>query len=109
MAVAVLGERLHDRVVKVSTPEAEDGEVGAGLALLGDIGLQPVGVADADVEIAVGGQKDAGDFVVGLHAFGDLIGEFQPLGPGGGATGCKVVQRRPGSRRGRRLWWGART
>ena len=34
--------------------------------------------------------KDAADLAVLLHGFGDLIGQFQPLGPGGG-TACGQV------------------
>jgi len=50
-------------------------QVDAALALAGDELLQGVGIRDTDIEIAVGGENHPGDFPLGRHPFGGLVGE----------------------------------
>ncbi len=60
VAVAGLRQLLHHRVVVIVAAETEHGEIDARVALAGDEILQRVGIGDADVEIAVGGQHARG-------------------------------------------------
>ena len=59
VAIAGLRELLHQRVVEVARAHAEDRQVDAGLALSRDEALQLALIADADVEVAVGGEDHA--------------------------------------------------
>ena len=59
MAVAVVGQLLHRRVLEVAHAEAEHGQEDAALALLLDQAHQLGLAGDADVEIAVGAEDDA--------------------------------------------------
>ena len=53
VAVAVLGEALHERVVVVAHAEPEHGEEHPALALAGDEALELVRIGDPDVEVTV--------------------------------------------------------
>ena len=83
LAVAVLGQRLHGRVVQIAATKAQHAEVNATVALVGDEIRQRLGVGNPDIEIAIGGQDDARDLASAGHAFSHLIGLLQPGLPGG--------------------------
>ena len=67
VAVAMLREALHQRVVVVAHPETEHRERDPALALARDVVLERVGVGEADVEVPVGGEDDA------VHPAGDEV------------------------------------
>ena len=93
VAVAVIGEHLHARVLVVVVADAEGREVDAVVALLLDQLQQIVVAGDADVEVAVGGEDDAvvaaGDEVL----FRDVIRELNALRSGGRAARLETIER----------------
>ena len=94
-AVAVLGQRLHQRVVVVAHAEAEHREEDSLAALALDEALQLVPVGDADVEVAVGRQDHPIDPVGIEILLGQRIGLANALAAGGaaGASSCSITPR----------------
>ena len=72
-----MGEGLHRCVLQIAAPEAEHAEVGAGIAFVFDVGLKTARIAEADVEIAVRGEDDAGHVTIRFHGFGECVGLFE--------------------------------
>ena len=93
-AVAGLGDLLSDDIVVIALAEAEHGEENAALALSRDKILKAVGVDDAHIEVAVGGENDAVDLVFREVLLGKLVGEREPLAACGRAAGAQIFQRR---------------
>ena len=93
-AVAVLRERLHQRVVVIAHAEAEHGEEHALAALALDIALQLVRVGDADIEIAVGGEDDAVDAIGIEILLGERVGLADALAARRAAAGAELIDGR---------------
>ena len=83
IAVTVVGDLFHHRLVVIACPEAERGERDAAVALPFDHVDQRVGVGNADVEIAVRGQDHAVHAALDEALLGHGIGEFEPRSAGG--------------------------
>ena len=90
-AVAVLRDGLHELIVVVALPEAEDRQEDAAFALRLDHRLQRLVIARPDVEVAVGRQHDAVDAVLDETLFGQAIGLFQPRRAGGRTARLKPL------------------
>ncbi len=94
VAVPLVGQLLHRRVVEVARAEAEHGEKDAAAPLLLDQADQ-LGVArHADVEVAVGGEDDAVRAAADEVLFGDAVGELYPRAAVGRAARLKPLDRR---------------
>src|SRR5204863_34312 len=77
----------------VVAAHADAGEIDAALALLLDQIGQSVGVGDADVEVAVGGEDDA-VVAVRQEVIGrDLVGQLDSVAARGGTAGLEVGER----------------
>ena len=92
-AVPVLGEGLHGLVIVVALTEAENREENSGVAFALDEILQFLGVGDAHVEIAVGGEDHAVDGALVEVLLGELIGKVDAFRPGGGAARAEIIER----------------
>ena len=93
IAVAVLGEALHQRIVEIAAPKPQHAEEDPLVALGLDKGLERVRAVDTDIEVAVRRQDHP------VHPVGNLVlrrqpvGELDPLGPGGRPARRKIVER----------------
>ena len=82
VAVALVGQHLHLRVLDVAGAEAEDGEEDAVLALRFDELFELAVARRADVEVAVGGEDDAVVAAVDEVLFRDVVGELDARAAG---------------------------
>ena len=93
VAVAGIGQLLHQPFVVVAAAEAERGERNAAFAFFGHHAAQGVEIGNAHVEIAVGGEQDAVDAVADIGALGGLVGLLDGVFAGGGAACPQAVER----------------
>ena len=93
IAIARIGQLLHQALIVVAGAKAQGGEGNARFALFGHHAFEGVEIGDAHVEIAIGGQQNAVDAVFNMGFFGFLIGQLNGLLAGGGATCLQAVNR----------------
>ena len=93
VAIARIGQLLHQALIVVAGAKAQGGEGNARFALFGHHAFEGVEIGDAHVEIAIGGQQNAVDAVFNMGFFGFLIGQLNGLLAGGGATCLQAVNR----------------
>ena len=91
VAIARVGQLFHQVFVVVIHTEAKGGQGHAAFALGHRHLLEAVEVADAHVEVTVGGQQDAVDTLVDKTFAGHLVGQFDAGRACGGATGGELV------------------
>jgi len=89
----VIGDLLHHRFVVVALAEAERGERDTAVALLLDHFEQRLGVGDAHVEIAVGGEEDAVHPVLDEALPRDFVGQLEPRAACGRAARLQLIER----------------
>ena len=91
VAIARIGQLFHQVFVVVIHTEAEGGQGHAAFALGYRHLLEAVEVADAHVEVAVGGQQDAVDALVDKAFAGHLVGQFDAGRACGGAASGELL------------------
>ncbi|MNO71084.1 hypothetical protein D3C76_619870 [compost metagenome] len=94
VAVAGVGQLLHQPLVVVVHAEAEGGQGNAAATLLRGHLLERIEVADTDVEVTVGGQQDAVDAVLDEAFLRHLVGHFDTRGAGSGTARAELVDGR---------------
>ena len=93
VAVAGIGQLLHQPFIVVAAAEAERGKRNAAFAFFGHHAAQGVEIGDAHVEIAVGGEQNAVDAVADIGALGGLVGLLDGVFACGGAACPQAVER----------------
>ena len=93
VAVALVGQLLHRRVLEVADAEAEHGQEHAAGALLFDQPHELVLAGGADVEVAVGREDHAIDAAADEVLARDLVGEADALAAVGRSAGFELRDR----------------
>src|SRR4029450_12988298 len=96
VAVAVIADGFHHRVVEVAAAEAEHRE--KDLRIFGFLLYHPLelsGAGDADVEVAVGAENDAVSAAFDEVVLGQLVGELNACTARGGASGLQAAEGGP--------------
>ena len=86
IAVAGIGQLLHQPIVVVAGAETERGERDAALALSFNQILQCLEIDRADVEIAIGGQNHSVDAALDEALPGQVVGQLNTRATVGGTT-----------------------
>ena len=91
-AVAVLRQRLRQlvAVVALRRSRAPRGRCPCRASRSTKL-FSCLAIGDADIEVAVGGQQDAVDAFLAEAALGQLVGELDARGAGGGSAGAQRV------------------
>ena len=87
----MVGQPVHAPVLVVAGAQSEHGEENALIPVLFDEADQLALTGGSDVEITIGGENHT---IIGLRVellAGDAVGQFDALGPGGGAAGTQLI------------------
>ena len=91
VAVPLIRQHLHRRILEIGFTDAEDGQEDPALALALDEARQFGLAGDADVEVAVGGEDDAVDAVLDEVLAGEIVGQLDTGGAVGRAAGVELL------------------
>ena len=94
VAVTGVGQLLHQALVVVVHAKTQGGQRDAALALIGSQLLEAVEVADADVEVTIGGQQDAIDAAFDQVLARLLVGQLDARLPCRRTTGAELIDGR---------------